>query len=461
MLHVEPIPYVDPVAAFAPLAGEPFAALLDSADEAGGRGVTSYVAASPWRTIVAAERTLVDGEPSPVDPLTALERELAAVRAPPGLAPVPFATGAIGFFGYELGRHLLTTPAPRPCERGVPDLAVGLYDVVAAFDHAARRAWILASGLPERDPSARLDRARARAAWLRDRLGRAAPAVAPFHADGRWEAELSPDEHAARVRRALDHIRAGDVYQVNLTQRFRAPLPAGLDAFELYLRLRRETPAPFAAFLRAPGGVAVASASPERFVALDAAGRVEARPIKGTRPRGASPGEDRARAAELASSPKDRAENVMIVDLLRNDLGRVCRPGSVRVPTLVGLETFARVHHLVSAVEGTLRPGLGPIDLLRAAFPGGSITGAPKERAMAILRELEPSRRGPYCGSIAWIGLDGAMDASIVIRTLVVARGEVVAQAGGGVVADSEPRAEHEELLVKARPLLATLGALA
>ena len=195
-------------------------------------------------------------------------------------------------------------------------------------------------------------------------------------------------------------------------------------------------------------------------MSIDAQGRVEARPIKGTRPRAATPEADRAEAEALAASAKDRAENVMIVDLLRNDLGRACRPGSVRVPVICGLETFPRVHHLVSVVRGQLRAGLGPVDLLRAAFPGGSITGAPKERAVALLRDLEASRRGPYCGSIAWIGLDGAMDASIVIRTLVLAGREVVAQAGGGIVADSDPGAEYEEALVKVRPLLATLGTL-
>jgi para-aminobenzoate synthetase component 1 len=452
MLLARPIPFVDPLAAFAPLAGEPFAALLDSAEPAGGRGRHAYVAVDPWRVIVAGERTRVDGALVDLDPFTALERELARHRLAPGVSPVPFATGAVGFLGYELGRHVVRAPAPRPDDLGVPELAVGLYDAVAAFDVVERRAWILSSGLPEIEPRARAARAERRAAELAARLG-TAPLPAPaWTAIGRWRADLSPDEHAARVERALEHIRAGDVYQVNVTQRFRARRPADADAFALYRRLRAESPAPFAAFLGGFGGVSLASASPERFVRLDARGRVEARPIKGTRPRGASPEADRREAEALRASDKDRAENVMIADLLRNDLGRVCRPGSVRVPVLAGLETFARVHHLVSAVTGELRPGLGPIDLLRATFPGGSVTGAPKERALAILHGLEVARRGPYCGAVAWLGLDGAMDASIVIRTLVVAGDEVVAQAGGGVVADSDPRGEYEEALVKVRP---------
>ncbi|MFZ1427679.1 MAG: aminodeoxychorismate synthase component I, partial [Geminicoccaceae bacterium] len=261
--------------------------------------------------------------------------------------------------------------------------------------------------------------------------------------------------YEAAVQRVVDYILAGDIFQANLSQRFLAELPAGMDAWGLYRRLRRRNPAPFAAFLDFEG-VQLASASPERF--LELRGRqVETRPIKGTRPRGATPETDRQLGAELLASAKDRAENVMIVDLLRNDLSRVCRDHTVLTPELCVLESFATVHHLVSTVTGELRDGLDAVDLLRATFPGGSITGAPKIRAMEIIAELEPSARGPYCGSIGWLGFDGWMDTSITIRTFAIKGRRVAFQAGGGIVADSEPAAEYAETLDKARALIEAL----
>jgi para-aminobenzoate synthetase component 1 len=262
----------------------------------------------------------------------------------------------------------------------------------------------------------------------------------------------------ARVRRTLDFIRAGDIYQANITAPFVAELPEAVRPADVFVALQAANAAPFSAYIACGGDAAVASVSPERFLRLDARGAIEARPIKGTRPRGATAAQDAAQAAELSASDKDRAENLMIVDLLRNDLSRVALPGSVRVPVLCGLESFASVHHLVSVVEAILRPGLGAIDLLRAALPGGSITGAPKIRAMQIIAELEQQARGPYCGSAAWIGFDGAMDSSILIRTLTVTGDRVVAQAGGGIVDDSDPAAEWDELIVKIVPMLRALG---
>ena len=257
------------------------------------------------------------------------------------------------------------------------------------------------------------------------------------------------------VSRVRDYIIAGDIFQANLSQRLQAPLEE--DPWQLYKRLREVNPAPFAAYLEFEG-VAVASASPERFLLLDEAGRVETRPIKGTRPRGLSPLHDAALSLSLAESEKDRAENLMIVDLLRNDLSRVCRPGTVRVPELFALEHFPTVHHLVSTVTGELEPGKGATDLLAAAFPGGSITGAPKVRAMQIIAELEPSRRGIYCGSIGFLSLTGAMDTSIVIRTGVAIGGQVYFSVGGGIVADSDPEQEYRETLDKARALVNALA---
>lgn len=257
------------------------------------------------------------------------------------------------------------------------------------------------------------------------------------------------------VSRVREYIVAGDIFQANLSQRFETSLPE--PAFDLYRRLRQWNPAPFAAYLDW-GDLQVLSASPERFLRLDGERRqIETRPIKGTRPRGLGPMHDAALGRALAESEKDRAENVMIVDLLRNDLSRVCRPGSVRVPELFALEHHPTVHHLVSTVIGELAPSADAVDLIRAAFPGGSITGAPKVRAMEIIAELEPTQRGVYCGSIGYLSATGAMDTSIVIRTYLALRGQVYFQAGGGIVADSDPELEYRETLDKARGLIETL----
>jgi para-aminobenzoate synthetase component 1 len=256
------------------------------------------------------------------------------------------------------------------------------------------------------------------------------------------------------VARVREYIVAGDIFQANLSQRFQAPLPG--PPFEVYRRLRRRNPAPFAAYLGFED-VTVLSASPERFLRLDHDRRVETRPIKGTRPRGLVPMHDAALGRALAESEKDRAENLMIVDLLRNDLSRVCRPGTVRVPELFALEQHPTVHHLVSTVVGELDPAADAVDLVRAAFPGGSITGAPKVRAMEIIAELEPTRRGVYCGAIGYLSASGALDTSIVIRTFVTRGGELYFQAGGGIVADSDPELEYREALDKARGLIETL----
>ncbi|CBS89074.1 aminodeoxychorismate synthase component I [Azospirillum lipoferum] len=459
-LLVREIPYRDPLTAFAPWAGQPLATLLHSAAEAGGRGRWSILAVDPFRTILAHGGSVtVDGHAVAGDPFAVLEQQLEACRQsiPPDL-PVPFAGGAVGFLGYELGQVLERLPARHGDDTDLPDMAFGLYDTVIVFDERERRGWILSNGFPETTPIRRRLRAADRLQSFLDRL-EAAPAVLPppHAATAVWRPEIERDDYCRRVERVLEYIRAGDIFQANFTGRFLADRPAGLSVFDLYRRLLALGPAPFAACLSLPGGTGLASASPERFIRLHADGRMETRPIKGTRPRGTDTEEDDALARELEGSVKDRAENLMITDLLRNDIGRVARIGSVKVPVLCGVERFASVHHLVSVIEGRLKPGLGPVDLLRATFPGGSITGAPKIRAMEIIDELEDSRRGAYCGSVAWIGFDGAMDSSIVIRTLTVTPDRVIAQAGGGIVADSDPAAEHDEMMVKIRPQLRAL----
>jgi len=272
---------------------------------------------------------------------------------------------------------------------------------------------------------------------------------------------MTPDLSAEAYRQAFEriqaYIQAGDCYQVNFAQRFRAPCQG--DAWAAYLALRTACPTPFSGFQNLPEGGAVLSLSPERFVKVSE-GQVETRPIKGTRPRGTTPKEDTAHAAELLASPKDRAENLMIVDLLRNDLGRTCRIGSVRVPELFSLESYPNVHHLVSSVTGELADGKDALDLIAGSFPGGSITGAPKIRAMQIIDELEPTRRGLYCGSLLYLDVRGEMDSSIAIRSLLVKDGQVCCWGGGGIVADSDWQAEYQESITKVKVLLETLQSL-
>ncbi|MGO1117904.1 aminodeoxychorismate synthase component I [Rhodovibrionaceae bacterium A322] len=461
-MYVEELPFIDPVRAFAPFAEDPVALLLDGNAPGDARNRYAYLCVSPAKTLLAwPDRIELDGQ-QPDDPCLTpfdlLEQELAAFDGPSNPDLPPFQGGAAGLLGYELGRHLERLPQAKADGRDLPELAVGFYDLVVAFDLEAHRLWVISCGYPERNPDARQQRAVARAAWLKARLSSTLPlADVSWTEKAQWRLERSRQDYEAAIAKVIDYIFAGDIFQANLSQRFLAQKPQGLSDFDLYRRLRMTSAAPFAAFARCGTGLSVLSASPERFLALDAQGRIETRPIKGTRPRGKSPAEDKDLAAELYSSPKDRSENLMIVDLMRNDLSRVAEVGSVKVPALCDLESFATVHHLVSVVEGKLRQEASSVDLLRAAFPGGSITGAPKIRAMEIIQELEEAQRGPYCGSLFWLGFNGVMDSSILIRTLVVTDEQVVAQAGGGIVADSSPQEEYEETLTKARAMLEAL----
>lgn len=452
MLHIEEIPWRAPAEAFRSFAGDARLAWLDSGAMGDPRSRYSYLCPEPFSVLEAWDRAVtLDGVPQPEDPFSILARELQRFRIPSCPAPVPFTGGAVGYLGYELGHWLERLPARHAALPGLPDMVIGFHDVILAFDGWEQRCWLISSGFPEQGER-REARARLRAAQIRARLDAGGVTLAsppPLH----WVPDFSAAEYQARVARVLDYIRAGDIFQANVTMAHRARRPPGFDPATLYLALRARSPAPFASYL-ACGDIALASASPERFLSLSADGLVETRPIKGTRPRRADPQADQAEAQALLMSEKDRAENLMIVDLMRNDLGRVAEIGSVRVPELFAVESFSAVHHLVSAVEAKLRPGLGAVDLLRATFPGGSVTGAPKIRAMEIIDAVEASRRGPYCGAIAWIGFDGAMDSSITIRTLVVTPEEIIAQAGGGIVADSDPASEYEEHWVKIRALL-------
>jgi para-aminobenzoate synthetase component 1 len=400
------------------------------------------------------------------DPFVLLERALAPHACAP-VPPWPFATGAIGWLGYDV--RLAVEPVLRPAARRspagepeAPAMLFGLYGWTIAWDHARRRWAIIASGAPAEGPR-REALAREQIGAIASRLAaipgapavRAAPAAAPARRLARvLGSSLPRAEYLGRVEAVAALIRSGEVYQVNLGQRLDLPEPG--DPLAVFQAAARLSPSPFAAYLHLEG-TRVICASPERFVRLQ--GRhAQTRPIKGTRPRGRTPGADAALRAALAGSEKDRAENVMIVDLERNDLGRVCTPGTVRVDRLCALESYATVHHLVSVVSGELAPGLARSDLLRAMFPGGSMTGAPKVRAMQAIDDLEPVPRGIWSGSLGYLSLCGGMDLNIVIRTLVCTGGRAWLHAGGGIVADSDPAGEFDESMDKALAMRLALG---
>lgn len=437
----------DAATRFGSLADRPWSVLLDSGSEPVAGARYDVFATDPYLTLTtrgsATEiRTREGARTSDREPLEILRESLGP--AAPSHSGLPFVGGAIGYFAYDLGRRFERWPEIAGQDIDMPDMAVGIYDWAFVIDRPAARGWLIGQG---RDP-ATFERWGEIEAML---ASKPRPARAPFEVLTEVRSNLDRAAYNHAFERIKRYIREGDCYQVNLTQRFSARVRGS--AWHAYERLRATSPAPFAAFLNTPYGQ-VLSASPERFLSVRD-GRVTTQPIKGTRPRGSSETEDRALIEALRASRKDRAENVMIVDLLRNDLGRSCAPGSVRATRLFDVETFANVHHLVSTVEGVLASGRHVTDLLRACFPGGSITGAPKLRAIEIIEECERQRRSVYCGSIGYIGFDGAMDSNISIRTLLKCDERLLAWAGGGIVADSDVDAEYQESLDKASGLLA------
>ncbi len=442
------LPYrTDSAALFTRIAARPWAVFLDSGRPASSHGRYDIMAAEPWITLrtrgVQTEIRRAQGaEMSPDDPFSLLRQALYPFAATTG--DLPFAGGAIGYFAYDLARRIERLPMLARDAECIPEMAVGIYDWAVVVDHQARRCWLVGQG---RDP-----RTRARWTALQALFGNemAVPRLVPFRVTSPVTSNFDRAGYAAAFHRVQHYIAEGDCYQVNLAQRFCAAAEG--DGWDAYRTLREISPAPFAAYFNTPDA-RILSASPERFLCVRD-GAVETRPIKGTRPRAADPAQDRAHAEALLASPKDRAENLMIVDLLRNDLGKNCATGSVRADQLFRLESFANVHHLVSTVTGTLAAGRDAIDLLRGCFPGGSITGAPKRRAMEIIEELEPHRRGVYCGAIGYIGFDGNMDTSIAIRTAVYSARQVRFWAGGGLVADSEMDREYRETWDKASGML-------
>ncbi|WFU80485.1 aminodeoxychorismate synthase component I [Bradyrhizobium sp. CIAT3101] len=450
-MHVQELQWIAPVTAMRRLARRPHLTFLDSAASHGILGRYSYLTCDPFGTYMVADgRASWNGEGVERDPWDVLRTLLANYPQERRPDLPPFQGGAAGYFSYDLNRTLERLPVPAASEHRSPQSILHFYDVVISYDHQENRCWIVSTGWPEQDPTRRAARARHRANEFAALLAASDPAQNDtYGAVGPWHSNFSREGYIAAVHRVIDLIQAGDVFQVNIAQRFSARLPTSFDPVAFYCQLRSLNPAPFAALLRY-GTLAIASSSPERFLKLDGRG-VETRPIKGTCARSTDPKEDKRRAQLLVASDKDRAENIMIVDLLRSDLSRVCTSHSVDVTALCNLESYASVHHLVSVVTGELKSSQDAVALLRACFPGGSITGAPKVRSMEIITEIERVAREVYCGAIGFIAFNGHMDTNIAIRTVTIDGGLAVFHAGGGVTAMSDPAAEYEETIVKAQ----------
>ena len=448
------LPYPeDSAKLFAKLRSHHWPVILDSANTSGENGRYDILSAAPFITLETwGEKTLISekngSRTSEQDPFELLESLLSPMHQ--SQTSLPFCGGAIGYFAYDLGRRIESLPAHALDAEAIPEMAVGIYDWAVITDHKLKRCWLASFGL---DPHTHT-------IWpdLVEILSSDTPSEpASFTVDGKLTSNLTEVAYKQAFDKIKHYITEGDCYQVNLAKRFE--VKASGDAWLAYQRLRSQNAAPFSAFFN-PGNVSVMSSSPERLLQVQQ-DHVETKPIKGTRPRDlTNPDRDKQLAADLQESLKDRAENLMIVDLLRNDLGKVCKPGSINVPKPFALESFATVHHLVSTITGKLAADKTSVSLLRACFPGGSITGAPKLRAMEIIEELEPNRRGVYCGSLGYIGFDGNMDTNITIRTLVYSDNRLRFWAGGGIVADSEVESEHQEVHDKAAAMFRLVDGL-
>ncbi|MCL2914009.1 aminodeoxychorismate synthase component I [Shewanella corallii] len=443
---------IDTESLFSRLAARPWSVLLDSAGATHMDARYDIICADPVATLTHSnginKLEFVKGqvfESNNEDPFQLINATLKQLFGEPGACELPFSGGAMGAFGYDLGRSIEKLPATAHRDIDLPDLNLGFYDWALIRDYQ-KQAWFLVHARGQQALEAQQRQ-------LETLLSQSAPAEAPFALEGDWHSQISKQAYLDKFDAVQEYLHSGDCYQINLTQRFECNYTG--DEWQAYLKLRHSNSAPFSAFMRLPQQ-AVLSISPERFIKLES-GKIETKPIKGTLPRYADPTEDQAAAKQLANSPKDRAENLMIVDLLRNDIGKVAAPGSVSVPKLFDVESFPAVHHLVSTVTATLNQGNEATHLLRAAFPGGSITGAPKIRAMEIIEELEPSRRNLYCGSMGYISQDGKMDTSITIRTLVAEKGKLYCWAGGGIVADSNGDCEYQETFDKVSRILPIL----
>ncbi len=442
---------INPLAAFTALEHLPYSLFLDSADKNHKSSRYSFILSNPIETIESKNGVTTitnwDEQTSEqVDPFECLNARMKHWRENAetldGLPP--FQGGAAGLFGYDLGRSIETLPATAKDNEAIPDMAIGIYDSVIAFDHKTKKSWVITHA-----DSAEI--ATRKQAYLLELIEDAEQPVPQEDTHLQWAANFTRKDYETLIQKTIDYIKAGDIFQANIAQRFDAQLPEDFDPFAHYLRLREVNAAPFACYMNI-GNIQISSASPERFLKCKS-GKVFTQPIKGTKPVSEDSAINTATKQALLGSEKDKAENTMIVDLLRNDLSKTCKTRSINVSGLCELESFASVHHLVSTIHGELKDEKNAIDLLRDCFPGGSITGAPKIRAQEIIEELEPTRRGAYCGSMGYIGFDGKMDTNILIRTLTFEEGHVSLQSGGGIVIDSKPSDEYQETLDKARAI--------
>ncbi|OHV10242.1 anthranilate synthase component I family protein [Kushneria phosphatilytica] len=451
LLTITPLPYYsDPGTYFYRLRQRPDAILLDSGQPQSPSGRYDIISSDPLATLTIDQTgqihcPAISGLSN--DPLKAQQELLTHLDIEAPATELPFTGGVIGYWSYDFARLLEQLPDRAANDIGLPLARLGLYDWALIQDHERHESWLIADSARRRE----IER------WLAG----PAPREKPFRLASPFVDELPRKDYGEQFARVMAHLNHGDCYQINLARRFSTRYSG--DLWQAYQRLRAATPMPYAGFWQwhneqTGTHQALLSVSPERFLEARA-GHLHTRPIKGTRPRGTTIEEDEALARSLKESPKDLAENVMIVDLLRNDLGRVCRPGSVNVPSLASLESYANVHHLVSVIEGELAPGFHSLDALMAAFPGGSITGAPKHQAMTLIDELEPVRRSAWCGSLGYVDIRGRLDSSIMIRTVVADRDHLYLWGGGGLVADSREQEEFEEIDAKVGRLMHALSA--
>ncbi|MBU4376025.1 MAG: aminodeoxychorismate synthase component I [Candidatus Omnitrophica bacterium] len=460
--------FPDPVTVYGFLRNEPYSSFLDSAMDHEKLGRFSFIGYDPFMVVETKGEDITaltqDGtEKFKANPFDFLKSLLSYYKTESPNSEIPFTSGCIGYFSYDMRYFIEELPSVSTDDIALSDITLSFYDTVFIFDNLLKKAYISSSGLPHLDVEKNAVRAASRLESAKKYiysipLGTFSGAETACGESGFDHSKISSnftkDEYRKAIRKAKDYIKEGDIYQVNLSQRLSTEFSG--DSFELYKTLRRINPAPFAAYLNYEN-FQIVSASPERFLKLNGKD-IETRPIKGTRPRGVSEKEDARLKKELITSEKDRAEHLMIVDLERNDIGRVCEYGSVAPTEFIITETYSTVHHLVSTVSGKLKDGVSVADCLMNCFPGGSITGAPKIRAMEIIEELEPAKRGIYTGSIGYIDFSGNSDLSIVIRTVIVTLGTAYFQVGGGIVADSDADKEFNETMDKARAIIEAIG---
>lgn len=460
---IENIPFVDPVQVFSIFNNNKYPFFLDSGMSKYGLGQHSFIGFDPFLIFKSKGKAveIFAGDSRPIqlhgDPFAILRQTIDQYKLPT-LSPLPsFLGGGVGYFSYEMKNLIENLPAKATDDIDIPDCMICLYDIILIFDHKQGQAYISSSGFPEQDNSLRQKRAIYRIKWVKDQL-KASNCLAKTQRDLEQiqksiTSNLTHEKYIEAAIKAKEYIASGDIYQVNLSQRLTTSIT--VPPFKLYQQLRRINPAPFGNYLDF-GEVVIAGVSPERFLKVEGK-MVETRPIKGTRPRGRDRIEDKRLGQELLLSEKDRAELMMIVDLLRNDLGRVCKYGSVAVKNIRRLESYPTVFHTVATICGELSLGHDRFDLIKACFPGGSITGAPKIRAMEIIDELEPNKRHIYTGCIGYMSFSGSMDLNIVIRTFLIKDNQVYFHVGGGIVADSLPEDEYMETLHKGKALIESL----